>query len=160
MSRSLKKGPFVDTSLLEAALSLTVWESTEYWVTGRAPRPLGSAHRLAAPYQALRASDGWFTVGANNDRLFEAFCRAIERPELAVDTRFAAAGDRLRHRDALIAEIEKTTTAEPRAHWLERLDAVVAESVGAAPNHDVAVLEPEALWARFSGRASEQEDGG
>ena len=117
------QGQFVDTSLLEAALALTVWESTEYWVTGRAPRRLGSAHRLAAPYQALRASDGWFTVGANNDKLFTAFCRAIERPELARDSRFAGSRERMRHRAALIAEIEKTTTGGRRRHWLERLDA-------------------------------------
>ena len=85
-------------------MALTVWESTEYWVTGQAPKPLGSAHRLAAPYQALRASDGWFTVGANNDKLFEAFCRgASARPDLAADPRFAAARDRMRHRTALIA---------------------------------------------------------
>ena len=115
-------GQLVDTSLLEAALALTVWETTEYWVTGRAPKPLGSAHRLAAPYQALRASDGWFTVGANNDRLFEAFCRAIERPDLAADARFRVNRDRMRHRDALIAEIERTTAKEARAHWLARLD--------------------------------------
>ena len=117
------QGQFVDTSLLEAALALTVWESTEYWVTGRAPRRLGSAHRLAAPYQALRASDGWFTVGANNDKLFTAFCRGIERPELARDSRFAGSRERMRHRAALIAEIEKTTTGGTRRHWLERLDA-------------------------------------
>ena len=83
------RGQLVDTSLLEAAMALTVWESTEYWVTGKAPKPLGSAHRLAAPYQALRASDGWFTVGANNDKLFEAFCAALARPDLAADPRFA-----------------------------------------------------------------------
>ena len=117
------QGQLVDTSLLEAALALTVWESTEYWVTGRAPRRLGSAHRLAAPYQALPASDGWFTVGANNDKLFTAFCRAIERPELARDSRFAGSRERMRHRAALIAEIEKTTTGGTRQHWLERLDA-------------------------------------
>ena len=117
------QGQLVDTSLLEAALALTVWKSTEYWVTGRAPRRLGSAHRLAAPYQALPASDGWFTVGANNDKLFTAFCRAIERPELARDSRFAGSRERMRHRAALIAEIEKTTTGGTRRHWLERLDA-------------------------------------
>jgi crotonobetainyl-CoA:carnitine CoA-transferase CaiB-like acyl-CoA transferase len=117
------EGQLVDTSLLEAALALTVWESTEYWVTGRAPTRLGSAHRLAAPYQALRASDGWFTVGANNDKLFEAFCRAIERPDVARDARFAGSRDRLRHRAALIAEIEKTTSGGSRRHWIERLDA-------------------------------------
>ena len=129
------EGQFVDTSLLEAALALTVWEATEYWMTGRAPRPLGSTHRLAAPYQALRASDGWFTVGANNDKLFEAFCRAIERPDLAADGRLTSVRDRMRHRDALIAEIEKTTAGATRAHWLARLDAA---GVPAGPINDYA----------------------
>jgi crotonobetainyl-CoA:carnitine CoA-transferase CaiB-like acyl-CoA transferase len=137
-------GQFVDTSLLEAALALTVWEATEYWVTGRAPKPLGSAHRLAAPYQALRASDGWFTVGANNDKLFEAFCRAIERPDLAADARFTGIRDRIDHRDALIAEIERTTAKEARAHWLARLDhaGVPAGPINTYPE---ALADPHAL---------------
>jgi crotonobetainyl-CoA:carnitine CoA-transferase CaiB-like acyl-CoA transferase len=137
-------GQFVDTSLLEAARALTVWEATEYWVTGRAPKPLGSAHRLAAPYQALRASDGWFTVGANNDKLFEAFCRAIERPDLAADARFTGIRDRIDHRDALIAEIERTTGKEARAHWLGRLDhaGVPAGPINTYPE---ALADPHAL---------------
>jgi formyl-CoA transferase len=138
------QGQLVDTSLLEAALALTVWESSEYWVTGRAPRPLGSAHRLAAPYQALRASDGWFTVGANNDKLFEAFCRAIERPDLAADPRFAGVRDRMRHRAALITEIEKTTVAETRAHWLAQLDVAGVPS-GPINTYPEALADPHAL---------------
>jgi crotonobetainyl-CoA:carnitine CoA-transferase CaiB-like acyl-CoA transferase len=116
------QGQLVDTSLLEAALALTQWEATEYWAAGRVPKRLGSAHRLSAPYQALRARDGYFTVGANNDKLFEAFCRAIDRPDLLEDPRFAGRAERLQHRAALIPEIEKTTASEDRAHWLGRLD--------------------------------------
>jgi formyl-CoA transferase len=138
------QGQLVDTSLLEAALALTVWEATEYWVTGRAPKPLGSAHRLAAPYQALRASDGWFTVGANNDKLFEAFCRAIERPDLAADARFRGIRDRMRHRAALIAEIERTTAKEARAHWLARLDRARVPS-GPINTYPEALADPHAL---------------
>jgi crotonobetainyl-CoA:carnitine CoA-transferase CaiB-like acyl-CoA transferase len=138
------QGQLVDTSLLEAALALTVWEATEYWVTGQAPKPLGSAHRLAAPYQALRASDGWFTVGANNDKLFEAFCRAIERPDLAADARFTANRDRMHHRDALIAEIERTTAKEARAHWLTRLDAAGVPA-GPINTYPEALADPHAL---------------
>ncbi|HET8578677.1 MAG TPA: CoA transferase, partial [Methylomirabilota bacterium] len=138
------EGQFVDTSLLEAAMALTVWESSEYWVTGRAPKALGSAHRLSAPYQALRASDGYFTVGANNDKLFESFTRAISRPDLLEDRRFARASARLEHRAALIDEIEKTTVGEPRAHWLERLDQ---EGVPAGPinTYPEALSDPHAL---------------
>jgi formyl-CoA transferase len=128
-------GQFVDTSLVEAAMALTVWEATEYWATGRSPRPLGSAHRLTAPYQALRASDGYFTVGANTDRLFEAFCRALGRLDLAEDSRFADRAARMEHRVALVEAIEKTTAGETRAHWLARLDAA---GVPAGPINDYA----------------------
>ena len=138
------QGQLVDTSLLEAAVALTVWEATEYWVTGRAPRALGSAHRLAAPYQALRASDGWLTVGANNDKLFEAFCRAIERPELLDDPRFRGSRERLRNRDALVPLIEKTTVQFPRAHWLTRLDTAGVPS-GPINTYPEALADPHTL---------------
>jgi formyl-CoA transferase len=138
------EGQFVDTSLLEAAMALTVWESTEYWTTGRTPKALGSAHRLAAPYQALRASDGWFTIGANNDKLFDGFCRAIGRPDLPADPRFSARDRRLDNRRALAAEIETTTVKEARAHWLARLEA---EGVPSGPinTYPEALADPHTL---------------
>ena len=138
------EGQLVDTSLLEAAMALTIGESAEYWVTGEAPRALGSAHRLSAPYQALRAADGYFTVGANNDRLFEGLCRAIGRSELAADARFAAGKPRQENRKALIAELERTTVTETRAFWLERLDK---EGVPAGPinNYAEALADPHTL---------------
>jgi crotonobetainyl-CoA:carnitine CoA-transferase CaiB-like acyl-CoA transferase len=137
-------GQFVDTSLLEAAMALTVWESTEYWSTGRTPKALGSAHRLAAPYQALRASDGWFTVGANNDKLFDALCRALARPDLAGDARFRTGASRLENRRVLAGEIEQTTVKEPRAHWLARLDAAGVPS-GPINTYPEALEDPHTL---------------
>jgi crotonobetainyl-CoA:carnitine CoA-transferase CaiB-like acyl-CoA transferase len=138
------EGQHVDTSLLEAAMALTVWESMEYWLTGRTPGPLGSAHRLSAPYQALRAQDGYLTVGANNDKLFEGFARAIGRPDLLEDPRFRARAERLANRAALEAEIETTTAARPRAHWLERLER---EGVPSGPinTYPEALNDPHAV---------------
>jgi formyl-CoA transferase len=138
------EGQMVDTSLLEAAMALTVREATEYWVTGQAPRALGSAHRLAAPYQALRASDGWFTVGASNDQLFAALCAALGLAGLAADPRFAREPDRMRHRDALIAELERTTAKESRAYWLARFDAAGVPS-GPINDYAEALADPHAL---------------
>ena len=142
------EGQLVDTSLLEAAMALTVWEATEYWVTGEAPKALGSAHRLSAPYQALRAADGYFTVGANNDHLFDGFCRAIGRVDLREDSRFATGDARRKNRKALIVEIEKTTVTEARAFWLERLDK---EGVPAGPinNYAEALGDPQTLARRM-----------
>ena len=53
------------------------------------PQPMGSAHRLTAPYQALRTRDGHITVGGNKQKLWTRLCEAIGRPELIEDPRFA-----------------------------------------------------------------------
>jgi len=138
------EGQHVDTSLLEAALALTVWESAAYWATGVPPRALGSAHRLSAPYQALRASDGWFTVGANSDRLFAALCRALGRSDLTRDARFAGRVERLANRHALAAELERTTSTDARDQWLERLER---EGVPSGPinSYAEALADPHTL---------------
>jgi crotonobetainyl-CoA:carnitine CoA-transferase CaiB-like acyl-CoA transferase len=116
------RGQQVDTSLFEAALALSAWEATEYWYTGEIPKRLGTAHRLNAPYQAFRASDGYFTVGAANEKLWPIFARLLGREALARDPRFTGVGNRVRNRAALEKEIEAVTSRETRAHWLARCE--------------------------------------
>ncbi len=138
------EGQFVDTSLLEAAMALTVWESAEFWATGLPPKPMGSAHRLSAPYQALRSQDGYFTVGANNDKLFAQLCRVIGRPELSADVRFAGRPQRLENRLALIAELEEATMSQPRDLWLAKLEQAGVPS-GPINNYAEALADPHTL---------------
>src|SRR5207248_3603630 len=45
-------GQQIDLSLFESAIALEVWETSGYFATGEVPHPLGSAHRVTAPYQA------------------------------------------------------------------------------------------------------------
>src|SRR6202521_2250646 len=61
--RETGKGQFIDVSLLEAGVSFAIWEAGSFFATGAIPKPSGSAHQNAAPYQAFRAADGWLTVG-------------------------------------------------------------------------------------------------
>jgi len=128
------RGQFVDTSLFEAGVALSQWEATEYWFTGETPKRLGTAHRLNAPYQAFRASDGRFTVGAANNRLWPRFAALLGAPHLVADPRFADMAGRVRNRPALQAEIEKVTIRETRAHWLARCEAA---GVPAGPIYSV-----------------------
>jgi crotonobetainyl-CoA:carnitine CoA-transferase CaiB-like acyl-CoA transferase len=132
------RGQLVDTSLFEAGLALSAWEATEYWFTGQVPRGLGTAHRLNAPYQAFRASDGQFTVGAANDNLFPRFCRLLGLSHLVQDPRFDTVGRRLENRAALAPLIEAVTVMQPRAHWLAKCEEA---GVPAGPIYSV----PEAL---------------
>ena len=116
------EGQYVETSLFEAALSFGVWETAELWATGRVPQPMGSAHRLTAPYQALRTKDGYVTVGGNNPGLWVRLCEAIERPELIDDERFIDNDARMRNRVELQTELEETLAREPTDTWVRRFE--------------------------------------
>jgi crotonobetainyl-CoA:carnitine CoA-transferase CaiB-like acyl-CoA transferase len=117
------RGQYIDTSLFEAGLALSVWEAAEYFAEGATPQPLGSAHRFLAPYQAIRCADGYITIGAGTDRLFIALCELLGHPDWAALPEFADASSRVRHRAALIERIEAITAADSRASWLKQLEA-------------------------------------
>ncbi|MFN3974680.1 MAG: CaiB/BaiF CoA transferase family protein [Dehalococcoidia bacterium] len=118
------RGQYLDVSLLESGIAMTFWETAEYFGTGQPPRPMGSAHRLSAPYQAFRGSDGkYFTIGAGNQANWRRLCQAIGRPDLVEDPRFADGAHRIRNLNALQQELERTFATRPAAHWLAVLDA-------------------------------------
>ena len=140
------EGQYIDASLFESALGLSIWETAEYWGTGKVPAPIASANRMSAPYQAVRAADRHFVIGAANQKLWQGLCQVIERKELLEDPRFLTNVDRLRNREPLIEEIEKSFAARPAQHWI---DALLAMGVPAAPIYDYAeALVSEQAQAR------------
>ncbi len=116
------QGQRIDTSLLEAGLAYTFWESSIYFATGVSPPPMGSAHRLSAPYQALRAADGYMALGAANQRTWEQLCTAIGRRDLLADPRFATNADRTKHQRDLAAILETVFSSKSVAEWLTVLE--------------------------------------
>jgi formyl-CoA transferase len=135
------RGQHVDTSLFEGALALSIWETAELWATGNVPAPLGSAHRLTAPYQALRTRDGHITVGGNNERLWERLCAAIGREELLADERFTGNDARMRNRRELEAELEAGLAEHGTDHWVQTL---LEAGVPCGPIHDYAHVVDDA----------------
>ena len=118
------EGTYLDTSLLEAGLAWTFWEAGAYFGGGEIPVATGTRHRRSTPYQAYRTRDAHVTVGANNEKLWTAFCRQVlDRPEMIEDPRFRTLAARLKNIDALEEEIEKVLTRQPTAHWVAKLDA-------------------------------------
>jgi crotonobetainyl-CoA:carnitine CoA-transferase CaiB-like acyl-CoA transferase len=112
------QGQFIDVSLLEAGVSLAIWEAGSFFATGAIPQPSGSAHQSAAPYQAFRASDGWLTIGATTPPNWKALCEALGLQNLLEDERYGDASRRHRNREALAASIESITSTRPTMHWL------------------------------------------
>lgn len=115
-------GQHVDSSLLEAGVAYTFWESAIYFATGSPPGPNGSAHQLSAPYQALPTSDGYLTIGGATQSNWERLCRAVGRAELLSDPRFAANADRMANRAALERTLSEIFMTRTTAHWLGVLD--------------------------------------
>ena len=138
------RGQHVDTSLADAGLALSVWEATDYFTSGEVPGPLGSAHRMTAPYQAFRCADGYITIGAANDRNFARLADLLGHREWTSDARFVADHARVQHRAELAAAIEAVMFTETRATWLERLDAA-GIPCGPILDYQDALTTPQAI---------------
>ena len=138
------RGQYIDTSLVEAGVALSVWEAAEYFGEGRVPEPLGSAHRMFAPYQAIRCADGYITLGSANDRLFERVCALLGHPEWTADPDYANATMRVRHHIALASRIEQITATATRQEWLERFEAA-GIPCGPINNYAEAFADPQIL---------------
>lgn len=115
------EGQYIDASLFDAALAFSIWDISEYWGTGRIPQPLGTSNRMSAPYQAVLAADGYFVMGATNQRLWKLLCDVLGRPDLLVDERFTDIPARLANREVLIEELEKSFAARTAEEWVEIL---------------------------------------
>jgi len=96
---------------------------------------MGSAHRLNAPYQAFRTSDGYITLAALTAQQWQRLCATIDRDALVNDPRFATNATRMANRPALVREIEAALGAKTTADWVERM---LAAGVPAGPIHDFA----------------------
>ena len=117
------EGQVVDTSLFEAGISLTYWQSAIAFATGVSPGALGSAHPLNAPYQSFRTRDGWINIGAANQRNWLRLLEVIEAPELEHDPRFATNHDRMVHLDQLVPILEQHFVQSDTSSWLKRMEA-------------------------------------
>ena len=117
------EGEYIDISLVDAGLAWTLWEAGAFFGSGEVPAPSGTRHRRSTPYQAYATSDGFITIGANTERLWQRLAAdVIDRPEWMTDPRFATLPDRMAHIDELEQEIEAITRTRTTAEWLEILD--------------------------------------
>lgn len=124
------QGQYIDASLFDAVLAFSIWEIAEYWGTGKAPVPVGTSNKMSAPYQAFKASDGYFVLGATNQRLWSSLCQILKRDDLLSDQRFSDNAKRLAQREALVEELERSFVLQPMDHWI---DLLLAQGIPAGP---------------------------
>ena len=121
--RTTGRGQHVRVAMLDAVASLLTYNTGIYFASGESPTRRGNDHPSVAPYQTLRAKDGWINLGIANDSLWKRYCDAVERPDLRDDPRFASAPARVEHRQTLIPIIETLTAARTVREWMDLLGA-------------------------------------
>ncbi|WP_306017048.1 CaiB/BaiF CoA-transferase family protein [Oceanicaulis sp. MMSF_3324] len=114
-------GQHIDMALFDVQAAMLANQAANYFVSGRAPGRSGNAHPNIVPYQDFPTADGRLAVAVGNDGQFNAFARALGRPEWADDSRFARNADRVANREILIAEITVTLATEGVDHWIAAL---------------------------------------
>ena len=120
-ARATGAGSFVDVSMLDATLATMGWVVSNFLNAGIEPQPMGNDNFTAAPSGTFRTGAGLINIAANEQKQFEALCRLVGAPELAIDVRFAEREARKTHRAELTAALEAKLAARPATQWEEIL---------------------------------------
>ncbi|MCA1773109.1 MAG: CoA transferase [Halomonas sp.] len=141
------EGQHIDIAITECGLPWFAWEAAAYFGEGTVPEPTGWRHRVSAPYQAVKASDGYIMLGCANQRTWERFCQdVLAREDLMADPRFLTNSDRGRHVEALETVLEEIMVSEEMNHWLALCDKA---GVPAGPiNNFAQAMQDEHYLAR------------
>lgn len=136
------KGVYVEVSLLETSLGYMGYMAQNYWMTGKAPERMGTAHPAMSPYQAFSAADGQLMLGVGNDAQWRRFCTVAGLDAHVDDPRFATNAQRVANFDQTVALVKTAMASRTVADWL---DVLRQARVPCAPIHtlDQSLAHPQ-----------------
>ncbi|MGH8662855.1 MAG: CaiB/BaiF CoA transferase family protein, partial [Burkholderiales bacterium] len=135
------RGQRVELSMFDCMLNLLGYIGTMWLSNGELPQPPGSGHDYTVPWQAFRARDGYIVVATREESFWRKLCEVLERPQLALDPRFATNADRCRNREVLVPQLEAIFPTRDVSDWMTRMRA--AQLPASPVNHlDGAFAEP------------------
>ena len=117
------EGARIEVPLFESTLGWLANRGQEYLISGEDTGLIGNAHPSIVPYQTFDASDKPIVVAVGNNTQFAGLCKAVGRPELAEDERYATNPDRVANREALIQELQREFSKRPADEWVEEIRA-------------------------------------
>ncbi len=117
------KGVHIDASMLGASIGIAALQTSEFFGTGTSAPRMGSRHPRNAPYQAFKASDGYFAMAAGNDKLYADVCRILDRMDLLDRPEFKTTELRAKNQYELAEIVEEEFAKKTAAEWLDILGA-------------------------------------
>jgi formyl-CoA transferase/CoA:oxalate CoA-transferase len=116
-------GQYVDVSMLDSMISTMSSNYASYLGSGVVPRPMGTAFPTVVPYRVFHASDRQIAIAIGSERLWAAFCRAIERPDLEKHPDYASNALRIVNRAVLEPLLDEVMRHRTGAEWIARLQS-------------------------------------
>lgn len=128
------EGRWVQTSLLEAGITLMDFQATRWTMDKKVPPQEGNNHPTNTPMGLFPTADGFLNLAATSNKNFQKLCRLIDREKMASDPRFASAALRGRNKEALNELIANALQAKTSQQWF---DLMVAEGMTCGPVYNV-----------------------
>jgi crotonobetainyl-CoA:carnitine CoA-transferase CaiB-like acyl-CoA transferase len=153
--RRAGEGQHVDVAGWESMVGLIGEYVLGYSMNGRLPQPMGNRHSSMAPYGCYPCAgdDQWVTIAVEDDEQFAALCRAMERPELAADSRFADVVSRYRNQeelDRIVGEWTRRFTPQAVTQALQAAGVPAAPVLGVTALFDDPHLRARGFWESVS----------
>lgn len=135
------EGQYIDMSMLDGNFMILTHQAFSYFATGINPKKLGSAHSSISPYQVFEASDGYMAIAVGTEKLWGEFCKCIGREDLMTNPLFASNVLRVRNRDQLVPDLNRTFSTMTVAQLFDKLHeagipAAPINTVGDAVNSE------------------------
>ena len=116
------KGQWVQSSLLQAGITLLDFQAARYLMKGEVAPQVGNDHPTSMPTSAYATADGYLNVAASGEGMWQRLCGAIGREDLLARPEFASNAKRAVNRAELNAELNQALAARTSAEWVEILN--------------------------------------
>ncbi len=120
-------GQEIDISMMDCQVSVLENAIARYFVTGKAPEPIGTRHPTATPFQAFPTADGFIVIAlgfGTGGNQWALLCSLLGLPELIEDPRFDTGPRRTSNHAVLEPLLVAAFKTRPTSEWLEELLAV------------------------------------
>jgi len=153
--RRAGEGQHVEVAAWETMVGLIGEYVLGYSMSSRLPQPMGNRHSSMAPHGCYPCAgdDQWVTIAVEDDEQFAALCRAMGRPELAADTRFADVVSRYRNQedlDGIVGEWTQQRTPQAVTEALQVAGVAAAPVLGVPALYDDPHLRARGFWESVS----------
>ena len=116
-------GQFVDVSMLDSMISTMSSNYMTFLGSNIVPKPMGTSFPTLVPYRVYHASDREFAIAVGSEKLWAAFCTALERPDLEKHPDYETNALRIENREALEKILAEIFATHPVDEWIAKLRA-------------------------------------